>query len=160
MTDTPSTALTEDEQALVKRSAFGAIALVSRSDPGFLAMFKESMAGSRAFQEAPPGVQELLREGGFPTPVTGSPEEVERTVLDELSRAVDVLRAKAPAQAEGYRDVVLAAADRVAQASDGVAPEEQEMIGRIRLAVSGGLAGDPPMGDAAADAPRQDEAPT
>ena len=42
MTDTPSTALTEDEQALVKRSAFGAIALVSRSDPGFFAMFKES----------------------------------------------------------------------------------------------------------------------
>ena len=71
-----------------------------------------------------------------------------------------MLRAKAPAQAEGYRDVVLAAADRVAQASDGVAPEEQEMIGRIRLAVSGGLAGDPPVGDAAADAPRQDEAPT
>lgn len=157
MTDRPSnTALTEDEQALVKRSAFGAIALVSRSDPGFFAMFKESMAGSSAFQEAPPSVQELLMEGGFPTPVTGSPEEVERTVLDELSRAVDVLRAKAPGQADGYRDVVLAAADRVAEASGGVAPEEQEMIDKIRRAVAGGLAGDPPTGDTAADAPRRD----
>ncbi|MGC5584168.1 hypothetical protein ACQE98_05390 [Ornithinimicrobium sp. W1679] len=156
MTDTDSsTALTEDEQALVKRSAFGAIALVSRSDPGFFAMFKESMAGSKAFQEAPAAVQELLRDGGFPTPPTGSPDEVEQTVLDELGRAVDVLRAKAPAQADGYRDVVLAAADRVAQASDGVAPAEQEMIEKIRRAVAGGLAGEPPVGDTATDAPRQ-----
>ncbi|WP_431473020.1 hypothetical protein [Ornithinimicrobium sp. W1665] len=113
------------------------------------------MAGSKAFQEAPAAVQELLRDGGFPTPPTGSPDEVEQTVLDELGRAVDVLRAKAPAQADGYRDVVLAAADRVAQASDGVAPAEQEMIEKIRRAVAGGLAGEPPVGDTATDAPRQ-----
>lgn len=140
MTDTPSTApeLTEDEQALVKRSAFGAIALVSRADPGFFSMFKESMAGSRAFAAAPEGVQELLRGGGFPTPVTGSPEQVEATTISELGQAVQILQAKDPEHVQGFKDVVLAAADQVASASDGVAPEEQAVLDRIRSALSGG----------------------
>lgn len=138
----PTDQLTDEEQALVRRAAFSAIALVSRADPGFFSMFKESMAGSRAFTEAPAGVQELLREGGFPTPPTGSPEEVEQTTLSELGQAVQILQAKAPAQAQGFTDVVLAAADRVAQASDGVAPEEQEVIDRIRAALQDGGAGE------------------
>jgi hypothetical protein len=132
----PSTDLTEDEQTLVRRSAFGAIALVSQADPGFFAMFKESMAGSQAFQQAPEGVKELLREGGFPTPPRGSKEEVRSTILAELGQAMDVLRAKAPAQADGYRDVILAAADQVAGAADGVAPEEQAVITEIRTALA------------------------
>lgn len=143
-------ALTDDEQDMVRRSAFGAIALVSRADPGFFAMFKESMAGSKAFQEAPAGVQELLREGGFPTPPTGTPEEIEQTVLTELGESVRVLQDKAPAQAQGFKDVILSAADRVANASDGVAPEESAMIERIRAA----------LGGAAGAAGAQDAAPT
>jgi hypothetical protein len=157
MTDTPTgTALTPDEQQLVRRSAFGAIALVSRADPGFFAMFKESMAGSKAMQEAPPEVQELLREGGFPTPPTGSPEEIERSVMEDLRRTMSVLQAKAPRTAGGYRDVILAAADRVANASDGVAPEETAVIDKIRAALSTGVSGEPSMGDRASDAPRHD----
>lgn len=137
MTDqTPAPDLTEDEQTLVRRSAFGAIALVSQADPGFFAMFKESMAGSQALQQAPEGVKELLREGGLPTPPRGSKEEVRATILAELGRAMDVLRAKVPAQADGYRDVVLAAADQVAAAADGVAAEEQAVIAEIRSALS------------------------
>ena len=136
MTDSTSTTpLTDDERDVIRRSASGAMALVSRSDPGFFAMFKESMAGSKALQEAPAEVQQLLREGGFPTPPTGSPEQVEQTVLAELGQAMTILRAKAPDQAAGYRDVILAAADRVASASDGVAPEETAMITKIRDAL-------------------------
>lgn len=133
--NTNTTPLTDDERDVIRRSAFGAMALVSRSDPGFFAMFKESMAGSKALQEAPAEVQQLLREGGFPTPPTGSPQEVEQTVLAELGQAMTTLRAKAPEQAAGFRDVILAAADRVASASDGVAPEETAMITKIRTAL-------------------------
>src|SRR5690606_19332327 len=128
----------EDEQALVKRSAFSAIALVSRADPGFFSMFKESMAGSKAFAAAPAGVQELLRGGGFPTPPTGSPEQIEASTIDDLRQAVQVLEAKDPEHAQGFRDVVMAAADQVASASDGVAPEEQAVIDQIRTALTGG----------------------
>lgn len=154
MTDTPSsTTLTPDEQQLVRRSAFAALALVSRSDPGFLDMFKESMAGSRALAQAPPEVQSLLREGGFPMPPTGSPQEVEQTVLSDLGQAMTVLRAKAPEQADGYRDVILTAVERVAGAADGVAPEEQAMIERVRSALSGAAPASPAAGGFPADAP-------
>lgn len=139
-TNTPAS-LTEDEQSLVKRSAFAAIALVSRADPGFFSMFKESMAGSRAFAAAPAGVQELLREGGFPTPPKGDAATIESTTLSELGQAASILDQKAPEQAQGYRDVILAAADQVAGASDGVAPEEQAMIDKIRTALGSTTAG-------------------
>lgn len=151
-TNAPTT-LTDEEQDLVRRSAFSAIALVSKADPGFFSMFKESMAGSRAFAEAPAGVQQLLREGGFPTPPTGSPEQVESTTLSELGQAVQILEAKAPQQAQGFKDVILAASDRVANASDGVAPEEQAIIEKIRAALSG--AGGAVMGDGGFDPEQQ-----
>lgn len=151
-------ALTDDEQSMIRRSAFGAIALVSHADPGFFAMFKESMAGSKAFQEAPAGVQELLREGGFPTPPTGSPEEVQQTVLSELGQSMQVLNDKAPEQAAGYRDVILAAADRVANASDGVAPEETAVIEKIRSAL-GNATGAQATPGAAEPTPAQPDEP-
>lgn len=149
--------LTDDEHAVLRRATFGAVALVSRSDPGFFAMFKESMAGSAALQDAPAEIRALLSEGSpFPSPPTGSPAEVEESVLADLRRAVQVLCAKSPRQVVGFRDVVLAAATRAAEASDGLAPTELETIERIRDALSGGLAGDRPVGDTASDAPRHD----
>lgn len=149
-----STALTGDDHQLIRRAAFSAIALVSQADPGFFAMFKESMAGSRALQEAPQDVKDLLSEGGFPAPPTGSKEEVRSAVLADLRRVMQVLKAKAPRQASGFRQVVLAAADRVAEASDGVAPEEQAVIAEVRRALDMGIAGESSVGDSAADAPR------
>ncbi|GGK64487.1 hypothetical protein [Ornithinimicrobium pekingense] len=158
MTDQPSgIPLTDDEHTLLRRAAFGAIALVSQADPGFLAAFKESMAGSQALQAAPEDVRSLLSEGGrFPTPPTGTPEQVEAAVLRDLARAVQVLAAKAPRQVAGFRQVVLAAADLVAGADRGVTPAEQGTVDRVREALSGGLAGEPPVGDTAGDAPRHD----
>lgn len=137
----PTTTLTEADHTLIRRSTFGAIALVSQADPGFFATFKESMAGSRALQEAPQEVKALLSEGGFPAPHTGSASEVRAQVMADLREAMAVLGAKAPAQVEGFRQVVLAAADRVAAASRGVAPEEQAVIEEIRQALGTGTAG-------------------
>jgi hypothetical protein len=54
----------DDERDTVRSAAFGAMALVSKADPGFFAMFKESMAGSQAFANASPELQELLKSGG------------------------------------------------------------------------------------------------
>src|SRR5688572_803345 len=129
--------LTDDEHTLLRRATFGAIALVSRADPGFFATFKESMAGSKALQSAPEGVRELLSEGSLlpAPPAASSPQEAESAVLHDLTRAVQVLAAKAPGQLVGFRDVVLAAAGQVAGADAGVAPEEQRVIDRIRTAL-------------------------
>lgn len=154
MSEHSSPLLTEADHQLIRRAVFGAIALVSQADPGFFATFKESMAGSRALQEAPEEVRALFAEGGLPAPRTGSPEEVRAEVLADLKRVMQVLRAKAPGQARGFRQVVLAAADRVAAAAGGVAAEEQAVIEEIRRALDTGIAGEPSTGDGAADAPR------
>lgn len=126
---------TEEERNTIRTGAFGAIALVSKADPGFFATFKESMAGSKAFAAAPAEIQGLLKEGGLISPPKGSPAEVEASVVSSLTGAVQILQAKAPEQAQGYRDVVLAACDQVANASKGVAPEETDMINKIRAAL-------------------------
>lgn len=57
-------------------------------------------------------------------------------VLPALGRAVDILREKSPQDLAAYRDVVLAAADRVARAHRGVAPAEAAVIERIRGALA------------------------
>lgn len=155
MTDT---AFSEEEHDLIRRAAFGAMALVSNADPGFLSMFKESMAGSRALAAAPDGVKSLLKEGGFPSPPMGSSkEEIEGKIVTELGQAVQLLDARAPEQAQGFRDVVLSACDAVANASKGVAPEEQAVIDKVKQAM--GQAGAPAPTPGQPPAPGQGAAP-
>lgn len=55
--------------------------------------------------------------------------------MSALGSAMQALNAKAPEQAQGYKDVVLAACDQVAGASKGVSPEETAMIEKIRAAL-------------------------
>lgn len=129
---------TDAEHETIRNSAFGAIALVSKADPGFFATFKESMAGSRAFAAAPQPVQELLRSGGFPSAPHGDAAEVERQVLGGLDEAMSILSGKDPAAAHGYREVILAAADAVAKAVSGVDPAESAVIEKIRAALGSG----------------------
>lgn len=135
MSDNTTPALTPEQREQIRNGAFGAIALVSKSDPGFFAMFKESMAGSKALAQAPADLRELIGGSGMPQPPTGKPEEVEQQILADLSAAYLALRSAAPSQAEGYREVVLAAVTRAAEASDGVAPAEQAVIDKVRTAL-------------------------
>lgn len=130
--------LTADERTTVRDAALGALALVSRADPGFLATFKESMAGSKALAAAPESVRELLKADGLPTPPRGSAEEVTRQILNQLQAAVGVLQGKAPDQVEPYKQVILSACDAVANASKDVAPEEQAAIEQVRQALASG----------------------
>ena len=52
--------LTADEKATVRDAALGAMALVSRADPGFFAACSESAAGARALAAAPEGIRAAL----------------------------------------------------------------------------------------------------
>lgn len=128
---------TEHEHDTIRTAAFGAIALVSKADPGFFATFKESMAGSKALAAAPEAVKDLLKAGGFPTPPRGSAEEIERQILDGLRQAVQTIAAKDAAAAAGFRDVILSACDAVATASKGVSAEESAVIAKVRDALGG-----------------------
>jgi hypothetical protein len=126
---------TDEEKATLRNAAFGAMMLVSAADPGFFAMFKESMAGAKALAAAPPELQALFKGGGMPSVPKGGGAEVETNVLGQLQQATQILQAKAPQDLQSYRDVIAAACDQVASASKGVAESETAVIGRIKAAV-------------------------
>ena len=127
---------TDAERDTVRNAAFGAIALVSKADPGFFSSFKESLAGSKALASAPKEITEILRGGGFPTPPAGDPAAQEAAVMSGLSQAVAVLDAKADGSAEAFKGVILEATQAVAEASDGVSPEEQAVLDKVRTALA------------------------
>lgn len=127
--------LTTQEHETIRTGAFGAIMLVSRADPGFFALFRETMAGSKALAAAPAELRDLLRSGGLVTPPGGDGEQIEGQVLDSLTEAVQILSAKAPEQVGPFREVVVAACDQAARASADVVPAEAAVIERVRAAL-------------------------
>ncbi|MBQ0900585.1 hypothetical protein [Micromonospora sp. U21] len=129
--------LTDEERLTLKTGAFGAVFLVSNADPGMLGVIRESVAASGALADASGVVKEALTSGPLPRLPRDSQLEIESVVLPALDRAMRILREKSPADVDAYRAVVLAAADRVARAHDGVAPAEAAVIDRIREALAG-----------------------
>jgi hypothetical protein len=128
--------LTADEQLTLKTGAFGAVFLVANAVPGMLAMVRESFAASGALADANGVVKAALTTGPLPELPQDSALAIEATVLPALGRALEILRAKAPGEVGAYRSLVLAAADRVAQASQGVAPAELAVIDKLRQALA------------------------
>ncbi len=127
---------TDEEKATLRNGAFGAMMLVSAADPGFFAMFKESMAGAKTLAAAPPDLRDLLKGGGLPSVPKGDMAQVEASVLTQLQQAIGILQAKAPQDVDGYKGVIRAACDEVAQASKGVAASETAAIAKVRTAIS------------------------
>jgi hypothetical protein len=127
--------LTDDEKMTLKRAAYGAVFLVSHADPGFLAMFKESFAASKALAGSSGVVKEALTKGGIPSVPKSSPAEIEATVLPGLTRSMEILAVKAPAEADTYRATVLAACEQVAAAVGGVQEAESAEVAKIKAAL-------------------------
>ena len=124
----------DEERDTVRSAAFGAMLLVSKADPGFFAMFKESMAGSKTLAKASPELRELLT-GGMPSPPKGRPEEIDKAVLTSVGQAVAILQQQGPDEVEGFKALIVDACDKVAEASKGVAPAETEAIGKVKSAL-------------------------
>lgn len=127
---------TDEERDTVRNAAFGAIALVSKADPGFFSSFKESLAGSKALASAPKEITELLRSGGLPSPPKGDAAAQEYAVLSGLTQAVSILEGKADGSAEAFKGVILEAVHKVAEASDGVNAEEQVVLDKVKAALA------------------------
>ena len=135
MPDTPAAALTEEDKQVLKTGAFGAVYLVSHADPGFFSMLRESMAASVVLADSTGLVREVLTGGGQPKVPRQPLEAVEAAVLPALRQSVSILTEKAPHELQHYRDTVLAAVRRVAEASRGVHEAEAEAIEKIRAAL-------------------------
>ncbi len=124
------TEYTDQERDTIRTAAFGAMTLVAAADPGFFAMFKESMAGAKALAAAPQPLQGLLKAGGMPHPAKDK-----ATVLAALQQSKQILSAKSPEDLAAFQNVIATACNEVASASQGVAESEVAAINEVRAAI-------------------------
>ena len=128
------TEFTSDEKDIIRRGALGALSLVAQADPGFIALFKESAAGSRALAGAPDSIKDLLTGGLVTPPQATSQEGLKTAMLADLSKAAGVL-GRDPESLAAFRNVVHAAVQAVAEASKGASANEQSAIAEVLAAL-------------------------
>jgi hypothetical protein len=114
---------------------------VSLADPGFFDTFKEIGALTKHLSEARsnstnPFIGEVaqVRSTGFG--LTSSPQEIETDTIQALRSSMSTLKAKAPDDAQAYRDFVLNVAKSVGEAVKGTATTESDAIQKIDAALA------------------------
>ena len=131
------TDFTEPEWAALQKGVTGAGMLVSLSDRDFTDTFGEvgAMAKYLAGQHVASTsdlVRELAKTRGTGFGLGTSPDRMRAETLDALRSSVATLNAKAPADVEPYRELVIGVAQAAAEAKGGEAAVETAMIDAIR----------------------------
>ena len=131
---------TDDEWKTLRKGVTGAGMLVSVSDRDFTDSFGEASALAKALaahrdDASSEIVRELAKTRGTGFGLTSSTKEVETETLASLRTAGEILAAKAPDEAESYRQLVLGVAEAVAEAKSGVEPDETAALDKIREAL-------------------------
>jgi hypothetical protein len=134
---------TEDEWKTLQKGVTGAGLLVSASDRDFTDTFGEAGALAKYLAEQHQSsssdlVRELTHMHGSGFGFTASVEKVEGETLASLREAVATLTAKAPDEVDAYRQLVLGAADHVANAKGGLADAEAAEIEKLKEALVSG----------------------
>ncbi len=132
---------TEEEWKAMQKGVTGAGMLVSVGDRDFTDSFGEASALAKALaaqQEQSPSelVRELANVRGTGFGMTTSQQEVESETIAALEVATAALAAKAPDEADAYRQLVLGVAEVVAEAKGGVKPGETAALDKIRGALA------------------------
>jgi len=134
---TTKTEFTQEEWEALQKGLTGAGFLMAVSDRSFFDSFKEAGALARHLADArKSGSSELIRElaetrsTGFG--LTSSPAEIESETLEALRKAMQVLEAKAPEEADAYRSFVLEVAESVGNAAAGGEAAESDTLEKIR----------------------------
>ena len=140
---TTKTDFTESEWTALQKGITGSGLLVSLSDRDLSDTFGEvgAMAKYLSGQQVAASselIRELAKAHGTGFGLTTSPERVRSETLEALRSSVATLQAKAPAEVEPYRQLVLGVAEAVAGAKGGEVPVELEMITQIREALGAG----------------------
>jgi hypothetical protein len=140
---TTKTDFTESEWTALQKGITGSGFLVSLSDRDLSDTFGEvgAMAKYLSGQQVAASselIRELAKAHGTGFGLTTSPERVRSETLESLRSSVATLQAKAPAEVDPYRQLVLGVAEAVAGAKGGEVPVELEMITQIREALGAG----------------------
>jgi hypothetical protein len=131
---------TTEEWDHLQKGVAGSALLVSISDPGLFETFKEAGTAARHLAGGRESQSQLVKDLAHERPagfgITTRPEELERETLESLRRAAASLKAKAPDEADAYRQFVLEVARSVAEAADDVDPKESDAIRKIESALN------------------------
>ena len=132
---------TQAEWEALQKGVTGAGMLVSVSDRDFTDTFGEASAlakalGAQGEQSESGLVRELAATRGTGFGLTASPQEVESETLSSLGTAMSTLAAKAPDEADAYRQLVLGVAEAVAEAKGGVTAVETAALDKIKEALN------------------------
>jgi hypothetical protein len=131
---------TAAEWEALQKGVTGAAMLVSLANRGFFDTFKEvgalakHLAGART-KSTSSLVKEVAEVKGTGFGFTSSPQEVESETLQALRSSMSTLQAKAPDDAQAYREFVLNVAKSVASAADDTAVAESGAIEKIEGAL-------------------------
>jgi hypothetical protein len=139
---TTKTDFSQEEWETLQKGVTGAGFLTAVSDRSFFDSFKEAGALARHLREARENasselVRDLAETRGSGFGLTSSPAEIERETLEALRKAMQVLQAKAPEEADAYKSFVLEVAESVGKAAAGGDTAEAESLEKIRSAVEG-----------------------
>jgi hypothetical protein len=131
---------TTEEWEGLQKGVTGAAMLVSLADRGFLDTFKEVGALAKHLADArskstSPLVKEVAEVRGTGFGFTSSAQEVETETVQALRSSMSTLAAKAPDDAQAYREFVLNVAQSVAAAADETATAESDAIDKIKAAL-------------------------
>src|SRR3954465_591508 len=138
----PTQAFTEAEGATLQRGLTGSGMLVSLSDRDFTDSFGEASAmGKYLSRQQLASPSELMREvaktHGTGFGLTTSPDKLRNETMSALHEALAAFDAKAPSEAEAYRQLVIGLAEAVANAKGGgTSALESSMITEIRVALA------------------------
>jgi len=135
------TDFTPEEWDMLQKGVTGAGMMVSLADPGFFDSFKEVGALTKYLSDARsnstnPLISEVAQVKGTGFGLTSSPQQIETETIQALKSSMTTLKAKAPDDAQAYRDFVLNVAKSVGDAVKGTAASESDAIQKIDAALA------------------------
>jgi hypothetical protein len=134
---------TDEEWAAIQRGLTGSGMLVSMSDRDFTDSFGEASAMAKYLSgQQLAASSELMREiaktHGTGFGLTTSPEKMRNETMAAIGAALAALSAKAPAEVEAYKQLVIGLTEAVAGAKGGGTSQlETAMIAEIKAALAG-----------------------
>jgi hypothetical protein len=131
---------TEEEFDTLQRGLTGAGMYVSLADRDFTDSFGEARAlakwvADNHLHSDSALIRDIARVHGSGFGFRTSPEKLETDTLQALRDSMALLQAKDPDDAPAYRDLVLGAAQHVAEAKGGVKEAESAAIAKITEAL-------------------------
>src|SRR4051812_7502432 len=125
---------TDAESRTLRRAVYGAMVLVSHADPG--PVVEERFAGLKAMVNLSRELRDVISGSRVRLP-EGTDADLENAVLEALRTSMRILAAKSPEEADAFPAAMIAICQEVATADGQVVDTEDEMIGKVRAALTG-----------------------